>query len=171
MFKCNLPPALLVEWPRSFMCHCSNMGVEWTLNKSQHTNFTLEQKILLLLLPEFKLATFWSWVWCSYQQAIPAPSNYHHPIMHHGEIQYAHRKNGWHPTLSVKQNPKKDNINNKNLETNLQTWSPSSKSDMGKSSTLGVSGPDPLTLLTAIWAWPLPRGPRIFINSTRRRSL
>ena len=53
------------------MCHCGNMGVEWTPNKSQQTELTLEKKILL---PGFKLATFGSGVWRSYQQAIPAPS-------------------------------------------------------------------------------------------------
>ena len=26
------------------MCHCSNTGVEWTPNKSQHTKLTLEKK-------------------------------------------------------------------------------------------------------------------------------
>ena len=31
MFNCNLPPALLAEWPRSFTCYCGNMGVEWIL--------------------------------------------------------------------------------------------------------------------------------------------
>ena len=60
VFKCNLPPALLAEWLGSFTCHCSNTGLEWTLNKSQHTKLTLEKKILPPLLPEFKLATFWS---------------------------------------------------------------------------------------------------------------
>ena len=34
------------------------MGVEWTLNKSQHTKLNLEKKILTLLLPGFELATF-----------------------------------------------------------------------------------------------------------------
>ena len=29
MFSCNLPHALLAEWPGSFMCYCSNTGVEW----------------------------------------------------------------------------------------------------------------------------------------------
>ena len=67
----NLPPALLAEWPGSFTCHCSNMGVEWALNKSQHTKLTLEKKILTPLLPGFKLATFQSWAWHSYQHAIP----------------------------------------------------------------------------------------------------
>ena len=28
MFSCNLPSALLAEWPGSFMCSCDNMGVE-----------------------------------------------------------------------------------------------------------------------------------------------
>ena len=28
MFSCNLPPALLAEWPGSFTCYCGNMGVE-----------------------------------------------------------------------------------------------------------------------------------------------
>ena len=40
------------------MCHCTNIGVEWTLNKSQHTKLTLEKKILSLLLPGFEPATF-----------------------------------------------------------------------------------------------------------------
>ena len=26
-FRCNLPPALLAEWPGSFTCHCANTGV------------------------------------------------------------------------------------------------------------------------------------------------
>ena len=26
VFNCNLPPALLAEWPGSFMCYCSNVG-------------------------------------------------------------------------------------------------------------------------------------------------
>ena len=73
MFRCNLPPALLTEWPGSFMCHYSNTGVERTPNKSQHRKLTLEKKILPPLLPGFKLATFWSQVRHSYQQAILAP--------------------------------------------------------------------------------------------------
>ena len=54
----NLPPALLAEWPGSFSCHSGNTGVEWTLNKSQHTKLTRQKKIFLPLLPEFELATF-----------------------------------------------------------------------------------------------------------------
>ena len=56
VFKCNLPPALLVERLGSFTCHCGNMGVEWTPNKSQHTKLTLEKIILLPPLPGFELA-------------------------------------------------------------------------------------------------------------------
>ena len=73
MFRCNLPPALLAEWPRSFMCCCGNTEMERTLNKSRHTKLNLEKKILPPLLPGIELATFWSWVWRSYQQAIPTP--------------------------------------------------------------------------------------------------
>ena len=28
VFSCNLPPALLAEWPGSFTCHCGNTGLE-----------------------------------------------------------------------------------------------------------------------------------------------
>ena len=28
VFSCNLPPALLAEWPGSFTCYCGNKGVE-----------------------------------------------------------------------------------------------------------------------------------------------
>ena len=71
MFQCNLAPALFEEWTGSFTCHCSNTGVEQTPNMSQHIKLTLEKKILLLLLPGFKLATFQSRIWRFYQQAIP----------------------------------------------------------------------------------------------------
>ena len=70
VLRCNLQSTLLVEWPGSFTCHCFNMGVEWTLDKSQHTKWTLKKKILLPLLLGFKLATFWSWVQRSNRQAI-----------------------------------------------------------------------------------------------------
>ena len=52
-----------------FTCHCSSMGMERTLNKSQHTKLTLEKKILPPLLPGFKLAAFRSQVRRSNQQA------------------------------------------------------------------------------------------------------
>ena len=73
VFRCNLPPALLAEWPGSNMCHCGDTGMEWTPNKSQHTKLTLEKKILPPLLPGFELATFRSRVRRSNQQAIAAP--------------------------------------------------------------------------------------------------
>ena len=75
IFRCNLPPALLAKWPGSFICQCSNEGMEWTPNRSQHTKLTLDKKILPLLLPGFKLTTFqlWVWQWHSYHKAIPAP--------------------------------------------------------------------------------------------------
>ena len=65
VFRCNLPPAFLAEWLGSFPCHCSYMGVERTLSKSQHTKLTLEKKIVPPLLLRFKLATFCSRVQCS----------------------------------------------------------------------------------------------------------
>ena len=36
LFRCNLPPTLLVEWLGSFTCHCSNTGMERTKTKSVH---------------------------------------------------------------------------------------------------------------------------------------
>ena len=29
VFSCNLPSALLAEWPGSFVCYCSDTGVDW----------------------------------------------------------------------------------------------------------------------------------------------
>ena len=44
MFRCNLPLALLAEWPGSFMCHCSNMG--WIGHqRSQHINSAEENSL------------------------------------------------------------------------------------------------------------------------------
>ena len=74
VFRCNLSPALLAEWLGSFMCHCGNTGVERTRTKSRHTKLILEKKILPLLLLGLELATFWSRVWRSNQQALPASS-------------------------------------------------------------------------------------------------
>ena len=73
VFRCNLPPALLAEWPESFTCHCGNAGMERTPNKSQHTKLTVEKKILPPLLPGFERATFRSRVRRSNQQASPSP--------------------------------------------------------------------------------------------------
>ena len=72
VFRCNLPPALLEEWRGSFACRCGNTGVERTQNKGQHTELTLEKKMLLPFLPRLELAAFHSRVWRSYQQAIQA---------------------------------------------------------------------------------------------------
>ena len=43
MFRCNLPPALLAEWPGSFTCHLGNTRVKRTPNTSQHTQLTGEE--------------------------------------------------------------------------------------------------------------------------------
>ena len=72
MFRWNLPPGLIAEWPGSFTCHCGYTGAERAPNKSQHTKLTLEKKILPPLPPGFELATFRSRVWRCYQQAILA---------------------------------------------------------------------------------------------------
>ena len=40
------------------MCQCGNMRAERTRNKSQHTNLTLEKKILPLLVSGFELTNF-----------------------------------------------------------------------------------------------------------------
>ena len=75
VFRCNPPPALLAEWPGSFTCHCGNMGVERTPNKSQHTKLTLEKKMFPPLLPGFELTTFRSRVRCYYQHPSTAKSH------------------------------------------------------------------------------------------------
>ena len=72
VFKCNLPPALLAQWLGSFTCNYGDSGVERTPNMCQHTNLTLEKKVLLPLLPGFELATFRSRVRYSNQPASPA---------------------------------------------------------------------------------------------------
>ena len=59
-FICNQPSALWAEWPGPFTCHCSNMGVERTLSKSQHRNLTPEKRFCC----------------CSYQES--NPQLFHH---------------------------------------------------------------------------------------------
>ena len=73
VFSCNLPPALLAEWPGSFTCYRGNTG-GWNgyRNKSQHRKSTLEKKILPPLQQGFEPATFQSRVRCSNHWAIPA---------------------------------------------------------------------------------------------------
>ena len=76
VFRCNLPPVLLAEWPGSFTCHCGNTMIVRTPSKCQHTKLTLKKKILPPLLPGFEPATFQSRVWRSSQQAVPADLDY-----------------------------------------------------------------------------------------------
>ena len=42
---------MIIVKTRSCTCHCGNTWMERTPNKSQHTNLTLEKKILPPLLP------------------------------------------------------------------------------------------------------------------------
>ena len=69
-FSCNMPPALLAEWPGSFTCYCGNMGVEWILKWVITKHWPWWRKFLLFLLG-LEPTTFWSWVWCSNHCAIP----------------------------------------------------------------------------------------------------
>ena len=42
VFSCNLPPALLAEWPGSVTGYCAvTWGWNWYWNKSQHKNFLI----------------------------------------------------------------------------------------------------------------------------------
>ena len=41
VFIWNLPPVLLAEWPGSFICHCSNTGMERTSNNLTGTESSL----------------------------------------------------------------------------------------------------------------------------------
>ena len=87
VFRCNQPPALLAEWSGSFMCHCTSTGVEQTPNKSQQAKVTLEKKILLLLLPGFKLATFRSRVRRLFPISYPSSLGAIHEWSLHNDIQ------------------------------------------------------------------------------------
>ena len=72
VFRCNLPPALLVMWPGSFSSNCGNTGKERKPNKSQHRKLNLEKKILL---PGLELTIFLlSWGWRSTSWAIALPT-------------------------------------------------------------------------------------------------
>ena len=74
VFSCNLPPALLAEWPGSFTCYCGNTVWNRYQNKSQHRKLTLEKKFFPPLLQglEPEPATFQSWVLRSNHWFIPA---------------------------------------------------------------------------------------------------
>ena len=56
-----LPPALLAEWPRSFL-HATAVtwGCSGYWNKSEHRQLTVGKKIIPLLLPGLEPETFWS---------------------------------------------------------------------------------------------------------------
>ena len=73
MSSCNLPPALLAEWPGCFMHHCSNTERNRYCCKHQHRKLTLEAKICLPLFWGLRTATFQSWVWHSSHWAIHTP--------------------------------------------------------------------------------------------------
>ena len=75
VLRCNLPPALLAEWPGSFTRHCANTGVKQTPTESQHTKLTLEKKILSPFLPGFELATFRSRARCFNNRVSRLPMN------------------------------------------------------------------------------------------------
>ena len=59
VFSCNLPPALLAEWPGLLRSTAVTRGWNGYRNKSQHRKFTLEKKILpplcLLMGPVLRL--------------------------------------------------------------------------------------------------------------------
>ena len=44
VFRFNLSPAFLAEWPGCFTCYCDNTWVERTPNKRQYIKLTLERK-------------------------------------------------------------------------------------------------------------------------------
>ena len=72
--RCNLPLALLADWPGSFTCHCDNTG--WNGHQiSQHTKLTLENNILPPFLLGFELATFQLPVWYSTNKWSQLPMN------------------------------------------------------------------------------------------------
>ena len=60
VFSCNLPPALLAEWPGSFTCYRGNTGWNGDRSKSQHRKLTLAKKILPPLLQGLEPGTFQS---------------------------------------------------------------------------------------------------------------
>ena len=75
VFSCNLPPALLAEWPGSFTCYCANTGVE-RITKSEperKVDAGEENEILPPLLQGLEPATFRSRVRRSNYWVRPAP--------------------------------------------------------------------------------------------------
>ena len=72
VFSCNLPPALLAEWPGFLRAAAVTLGWNGYRNKSQQRNLTLEKKILPLFLQVLEPATSQSRVRRSNHWAIPA---------------------------------------------------------------------------------------------------
>ena len=85
MLSCNLPSALLAEWP---VLLCATV-VTWGWNRywksSQHRKLTLDKKILLPFLQGLKTTTFQSRVWRTNHWAIPV--NNSNPILITGDKQ------------------------------------------------------------------------------------
>ena len=73
VFSCNLPPALLVEWPGYFTCYCGNTGVERIPKRRVSTESWPSAEKKILPPQGFEPTTFWSRVRRSNHWAIPAP--------------------------------------------------------------------------------------------------
>ena len=58
VFSCNLAPALLAEWLRSFTCYHKAWKWNGSWNMSGHRKLTMEKKLLPSLLLELKPAPF-----------------------------------------------------------------------------------------------------------------
>ena len=72
VFSCNLPQALLAEWPGSFTCYYLNTGEKMDTKISQHRKLTLEKKILPPHFRELEPETIQPYVWHSNHWIIPA---------------------------------------------------------------------------------------------------
>ena len=79
VYNCDLPPALLAEWPGSFTCYCSNTGVERTPkceSAEKDSKLTLEKNSLLPLLPGLAPVTFRSGVRRCTAEPSPLPATF-----------------------------------------------------------------------------------------------
>jgi len=77
VFSCNLPPALLAEWPGSFTCYCGNTKVERIPKYKSAQKVTPGEKNTPSLLQGFKSATFQTRVLRYNHWVIPAPNCTH----------------------------------------------------------------------------------------------
>ena len=76
MFSCNLPPALLAEWPEFFTCYCGNTyggGTDTEIRVSTESRPWRRKFSRRSSREGFEPATFQSRVRCSNHWAIPAP--------------------------------------------------------------------------------------------------